>query len=146
MIPRSSVHEMTNFIRNSILMATLRNGGHSETSARLLVVNALHGMSDGFTATEVCEAVPEVGRATVFRTLRLLVDLGGLSKVAPIVGAPRYTISTNEYHHHIMCVECSKVDNFQDSTIEQLVHSLESEIAGQIEGHRFEIYTICGAC
>lgn len=112
----------------------------------MLVANVLHEMSDGFTAAEVCEAIPEVGRATVFRTLRLLVDLGGLSKVAPIVGAPRYTISTNVNRHHIMCIECSKVDNFQDATIEHLVHSLESEIAGQIESHRFEIYTICGAC
>jgi len=128
------------------LETALEDQGLRKTSARLAVVNRIEDLSSSFTAEELCRDLPDVGRATVYRTIRNLVDVGALCKLPIVDGAPRYSIARNEHHHHTICSRCGTVGEFRHSTVERVLRSLEKEISGQIVGHRMEIFITCEAC
>jgi Fur family ferric uptake transcriptional regulator len=103
-------------------------------------------MDAGFTAESLCQANSGVGRATVYRTLKLLLDAGVICRLPMPDGAPRYQRALAEHHHHTVCTRCGTVGEFRDSTVERLVRSVGKELGGQIVGHRMEFYVVCSSC
>jgi Fe2+ or Zn2+ uptake regulation protein len=128
------------------LITALEDQGLRRTSARSAVVTRIESVSDAFTAEQLCRDLPEVGRATVYRTIRHLVDAGALCKLPILDGAPMYSIARVEHHHHTICSKCGSVGEFRHSTVERLMRSLEKEIDGEIVGHRMEIFITCNQC
>ncbi len=128
------------------LMAILEDRGHRNTASRRAVVDVLRRKDEGFTAEEVSEDLPGVGRATVYRTIRLLLDAGVLCKLSLPDGAPKYSLSPIEHHHHTVCVRCGTVDTFRDTTMERLLRAIGSDVSGEIVGHRIEVYVTCESC
>jgi Fur family ferric uptake transcriptional regulator len=128
------------------LINTLEDRGLRRTAARSAVTNRIEKVSDAFTAEQLCRELPEVGRATVYRTIRHLVDAGALCKLPILDGAPMYSIARVEHHHHTICSRCGAVGEFRHSTVERVMRSLEKEIDGDIIGHRMEIFITCSSC
>ncbi len=127
-------------------MAILEDHGYRSTAPRRAVVDILRRKEDGFTAEEIIDDLPGIGRATVYRTIRLLLEAGVLCKLALPDGAPKYTLSTVEHHHHTICVRCGTVDTFRDTTMERLMRAIGDDVSGDIVGHRIEVYVTCGRC
>ena len=127
-------------------MVTLEDRGYRNTASRRAVIDVLQTKGEGFTAEEVSGDLPEVGRATVYRTLRLLLDAGVLCKLALPDGAPKYSLSPVEHHHHTVCVSCGTVDSFRDTTMERLLRTIGSDVSGEIVGHRIEVYVTGESC
>ena len=50
---------------------------------------------------ELCAELPGVGRATVFRTMKLLQDLEAVCRVPLEDGTVRYQIATPGHHHRV---------------------------------------------
>lgn len=128
------------------LINALEDRGLRRTGARSAVTNRIEKVSDAFTAEQLCRELPEVGRATVYRTIRHLVDAGALCKLPILDGAPMYSIARVEHHHHTICSRCGAVGEFRHSTVERVMRSLEKEIDGDIIGHRMEIFITCSSC
>jgi Fur family transcriptional regulator, ferric uptake regulator len=128
------------------LINALEDQGLRKTAARFAVTNRIEHANDAFTAEQLCRDLPEVGRATVYRTIRHLVDAGALCKLPILDGAPMYSIARVEHHHHTICSRCGSVGEFRHSTVERVMRSLEKEIDGDIVGHRMEIFITCSAC
>jgi len=128
------------------LINALEDRGLRKTAARYAVTSRIERASDAFTAEQLCRELPEVGRATVYRTIRHLVDAGALCKLPILDGAPMYSIARVEHHHHTICSGCGAVGEFRHSTVERVMRSLEKEIDGDIVGHRMEIFITCSAC
>ena len=128
------------------LITALEDQGLRRTSARSAVATRIESVSEAFTAEQLCRDLPEVGRATVYRTIRHLVDAGALCKLPILDGAPMYSIARVEHHHHTICSKCGAVGEFRHSTVERLMRSLEKEIDGEIVGHRMEIFITCNQC
>ena len=103
-------------------------------------------LASAFTAEEISTELPGVGRATVYRTIKLLLEAGVICKLALPDGAPKYTLARIEHHHHTVCVRCGAVDEFRDVTIERVLRTIGSEISGEIVGHRIEFYITCQDC
>ena len=59
-----------------------------------------------------CERRRKVGRATVFRTIKLLLDLNILCRILLDDGTLHYRVSTRGHHHHLVCRECGRVEDF----------------------------------
>ena len=78
----------------------LEDRGLRRTTARTAVTDRIEGLSDAFTAEQLCRDLPGVGRATVYRTIRHLVDAGALCKLPILDGAPMYSIARIEHHRH----------------------------------------------
>jgi len=128
------------------LIATLEDRGCRVTGPRRDVLALLVHKDSGFSAEEVCADLPRVGRATIYRTIKLLLEAGVLCKLTLPDGAPKYSLARYDHHHHAVCVQCGAVTDFRDSTIERLMRAVGDEIPGKIMGHRLEVYVTCQQC
>ena len=128
------------------LLAVLEDRGYRSTGPRRDVVQLLEQKGEGFSAEEISDELPGVGRATVYRTIKLLLDAGVICKLALPDGAPKYSLARVEHHHHTVCVRCGTVGEFRAVTIERLLRVLGDDISGQIVGHRLEFYITCQEC
>ena len=128
------------------IMAVLEDRGYRSTVPRRAIVRTIEEMHEGFTAEDVVRKLPAVGRATVFRTLKLFLETGIICRLNLIDGAPRYMLSRIEHHHHTVCVKCGKVGEFRAATVERLMRIIGDDLSGEIVGHRIELYVICGQC
>ena len=57
------------------------------------MVGLLNKKADGFTAEEISDELPDVGRATVYRTIKLLLETGVICKLAMPDGTPLYSMA-----------------------------------------------------
>lgn len=130
----------------SELLAILEDHGYRPTNQRRDVVSLLESKEVGFTVEELTEELMEVGRATVYRTVKLLLDAGVLCKVSLADGSPKYIVARREHHHHTVCVRCDKVEEFRSSTVERVLRTIGADIPGTIVGHRMEIFLVCASC
>ena len=95
------------------LLAALEDQGYRLTTPRRSIINLLDNKEEGFSAEGISSELPGVGRATVYRTIRLLVETGVVCKLAFPDGASKYSLARVEHHHHTMCVKCGKVGEFR---------------------------------
>ena len=128
------------------LLAVLEDRGFRLTSPRRSIINLLEQKEEGFSAEDICDELPEVGRATVYRTIKLLLEAGVICKLAMPNGAPKYSLARVEHHHHTACIRCGTVGEFRDITIERMLRTIGDEISGKIVGHRIEFYIVCLEC
>jgi Fur family ferric uptake transcriptional regulator len=128
------------------LLAALEDQGYRVTGPRRAVVELIDNKREGFSAEELCGELTGIGRATVYRTIKLLLESGVICKLALPDGAPKYSLARIEHHHHTVCVRCGTVGEFRDATIERLLRAIGTDISGEIVGHRIEFYIICQEC
>lgn len=127
-------------------MAVLEDRGYRSTAPRRAIIRILEGKQEGFAADEIAKELPGVGRATIFRTLKLLLEAGVICRLNLLDGAPRYSLSRVGHHHHTVCVRCGNVGEFRAATVERLMRAIGDDIPGDIVGHRIEMYVTCVQC
>ena len=130
----------------------LRASGYKLTNARLTVLQVLEQSENHhMTSAEVVEAVaaisPSVGRASVFRTLDLLSRLGLIRPTYIDTGmTPGYVLLPGGHHHHIICMSCRKLIEFEDCGLSELSQQLERKFKVKLTGHLLEFYGVCHEC
>ncbi len=88
-----------------------------------------------------------MGRATVYRTVKLLLEAGVVCKLAMLDGSHLYSVSrAARHHHHYVCVKCGAVAEFRTAAIEQMLRSIGADVPGQVVDHRIELYVACDYC
>jgi Fe2+ or Zn2+ uptake regulation protein len=127
-------------------MPVLQDQGYRSTASRRAIIDLLERKAEGFTVEEISDELPSVGRATVYRTIKLLRQSGVVCKLALMDGAPKYSLSPVEHHHHTVCVRCGNVGAFRAATVERLLRALGDDIPGEIVGHRMEFFITCDQC
>lgn len=128
------------------ILGILEDNGYRITEPRREIIHALADKHEGFTAEEIVSELPQVGRATVFRTLKVLLETGAICRLNTLDGAPRYSPSRVEHHHHTLCVRCGLVAEFRAATLERMMRAIGSEVPGEIVGHRIDLYVVCQDC
>ena len=134
----------------------LKEHGLKRTKQRILVLEALASCEDKhLTAEEIYEIVkaefPEIGLATVYRTIQLLSELNLVESVQLGDGYVRYEIGTidgKEAHHHphLICLECGKVISFWDDLLDELEERIKESVSFQVVNHEVKLYGYCEAC
>jgi len=125
----------------------LTTRGHRLTAGRRAVVDAMLAGDDLFSVADIQRLVPRVGRATVFRTMRLLVDLDLVCRVRLEDGSLRYRLRVApEHHHHLVCTGCGSVEDFSDCGVDAVSKTLAGRTKYEIQGHRLELYGLCPEC
>lgn len=92
---------------------------------------------------------PDIGLATVYRTLELLSDLEVLQKMDFGDGRSRYEINeanTPHHHHHLICMSCGKVREFEDDLLETLETAIARKSNFLIMDHQLKFYGYCQEC
>jgi Fe2+ or Zn2+ uptake regulation protein len=128
------------------LMQTLEERGYRTTSPRQAVARAIAGKDRHFTAEELREQLPGVGRATVYRSLKLLVDSGVLCRVLLEDGNLHYQLSHRGHHHHLLCVRCGTSEDLLGCDIASLLEKAAKSHHFQLSGHWLEVYGRCQDC
>jgi len=120
--------------------------GHRMTGSRRRVLEALVAAPAHFTVDDVLRLAGGVGRATVFRTMKLLQDLNVVCRVLMEDGSLHYRLSTRGHHHHLVCRNCGRVEDFSTCDVSSLVRDLTRSTEYEIEGHWLEVYGRCASC
>ena len=129
------------------LVAALKRCGCRMTAPRRRIAESIGRTTGCFTAESIGLGLPGIGRATVFRTIKLLVEAQAVCKLSMADGTSAYSLArVKHHHHHTVCVKCGAVDVFEDPAIERLLQSAGEGIAGQVVGHRMEFYVNCRSC
>lgn len=97
--------------------------------------------------TVVRDAHPDIGQATVYRTLKLLVD-SGLATAARLGGAKtRYEPNLDDDHHdHLVCTKCGRVVEFHNEELEALQETIATGFGFKLTGHEMELYGLPFEC
>ena len=128
------------------LMASLEVRGYKSTIARKAIVNFLKHKQGGFTVREISEELPWVGRATVYRTIKLFLESGAVCRLSTVDGSPKYSVSRIDHHHHTVCIRCGAVGEFRAPAADRMLRAIGDDIPGQLVGHRIEFYVTCDYC
>ncbi|MEG0641934.1 MAG: Fur family transcriptional regulator [Clostridium sp.] len=97
----------------------------------------------------VKKGCPEIGLATVYRTLQLLEKIGVVCKLNFDDGCNRYElVHSNEIHqhHHLICKLCCSVEEVEDMLLESLEEKVETKYSFKITNHEVKFYGICNKC
>jgi Fur family ferric uptake transcriptional regulator len=129
-----------------LMIQRLKLRGHRITASRKRVLEALLAAPAHFTVDDVLQQAADVGRATVFRTMKLLQDLNVVCRVLLEDGSLHYRLSTRGHHHHLVCRSCGRVADFATCDVSSLIDELARSTDYQIEGHWLEVYGRCASC
>ena len=128
-------------------MAVLANRGYRATAPRRAVAELLEQKHGGFTVEALNEELPSVGRATVYRTIKLFLEEGVICRLLMENEARLYSFArAGHRHHHSVCVQCGEVDEFNAATVDRSLRAIGAEIAGQIVDLHIEMYVTCDDC
>jgi len=119
---------------------------HRITPSRVAVIAAVLSHSGHFSVEDIVRQARAVGRATVFRTMRLLTEADVVCRVLLEDGSLHYRVSRRGHHHHLVCVSCGNVQDLDECAVGGLVRELAAATDYEIEGHWLEFYGRCAAC
>jgi Fur family ferric uptake transcriptional regulator len=90
-----------------------------------------------------------IGYATVYRTMKLLAELGFAHErhFGKGTGAVQYELAGDRKHHdHLICTKCGRIVEFEEPRIESLQEQVARAHGFTITSHRHEIYGLCDRC
>ena len=88
-----------------------------------------------------------VSRATVYRTIDVLVKNNLVRKLELGDGRARYEHKMDlEHHDHLICVQCGKIEEFMDETIEEIQEKIVNDLGFKLIRHIHQLFVICNNC
>lgn len=124
--------------------------GQRRTRPRQLVADALRS-SDGFrSAQEIHDALAaqgdRVGRATVYRTLRVLSRAPDVDVIIRADGEAAYRSCTPTHHHHLVCRRCGLTIEVVGRVVERWSNDTAASHGFTEVSHTLEVFGLCADC
>ncbi|MEO8897459.1 MAG: Fur family transcriptional regulator [Candidatus Dormibacter sp.] len=121
------------------------------TPQRQLVARALDGAGRTVGAVELFDLLrrenPRIGRATVFRTLDLLVEMGLAQRFEGDGHVYLYaSCDPIHHHHHLVCRACGSAIDIEDAEVEALVTAIRERHAFALDHGSLDFYGTCSSC
>jgi Fur family ferric uptake transcriptional regulator len=133
-------------------LTTLHEAGHRRGGARTAVVEALAGHDCAVTAIELDDELrrrkPAVARASVYRALEQLEELGLVRRIEVSRGTAGFerVDPAGHHHHHAICRDCGRMVPFEDRSLEQAIDRLSRSIAFEVSEHDVVLKGRCEKC
>ncbi len=130
--------------------AFLGKEGLKATRQRDLIVRVFADCKDHIGVEDLVQLVKQqdaaVGYATVYRTLKLLVQAGLASVRHFGDGFARFEPRHEEHHDHMICEKCGTIAEFHNEKIEELQEEVVRSRGWTLRRHRHELYGLCPNC
>jgi Fur family ferric uptake transcriptional regulator len=133
-------------------LATLQDAGHRRGGARTAVVEALAAHDCAVTALDLDDELarrrPRVARASVYRALEQLEQLGLVRRIEVARGVAGYerVDPTGHHHHHAICRDCGRMVPFEDRSLEQAIGKLCESMDFEVAEHDVVLRGRCERC
>ncbi|MCU6710890.1 transcriptional repressor [Paenibacillus sp. J5C_2022] len=130
---------------DKIKRSLMENGYKLTTQREIIVRVLLENERDHLSAEDVYmlvkEKFPEIGLATVYRTLELLADLQIVAKMNFGDGVARFDLRGHDHehmHHHLICQHCGALDEIKEDWLTELEERVEREYGFKVLDHRLD--------
>ncbi len=127
----------------------LQRHGLKQTRQREAILDVFLSSSGHITPEQLYERVredqPDIGAATVYRTLKLLVEAGVADASTFIDGVTVYE-HRHGHHDHLVCLGCNEVLEFKDDVIERQQDEVASMHGYRLTRHRHHLFGYCARC
>jgi Fur family ferric uptake transcriptional regulator len=134
---------------NPILRA-LDTAGYRITAPRRALADLALDLDGHFTAADLAVAGRErglrIGRATLFRALELMIELGVVERLDLLSGEHAYVVCAASHHHHVVCSVCGRTAEVDDQGLADAVRRIEQQSGFRIDTHRLEMFGRCRRC
>lgn len=120
-----------------------------EVTVRVLLENESAHLSAEDVFMKVKDKYPEIGLATVYRTLELLNELNVLDKVNFGDGVSRYDLrkeGAQHFHHHLICIHCGSVEEVEEDLLTDVEKIVTRDFNFDIIDHRLTFHGVCKLC
>jgi len=129
----------------------LKERGHKLTLQREAIVRRIQRIDKHFSAEELFEVLrgenKSTSKATVYRTLALLVEANLLDALDFERGHLLYERAKSEAHHdHLICIACKRIFEFRNEEIERLQEQVARRHDFEMVSHTHQIYGVCSRC
>lgn len=132
----------------------LKEKGYKLTPQRRAVLDIIIENEGKHLSTEeiydlVKKDCPEIGLATVYRTLQLLEEMNLIFKLNLNDGKNRYELSHAEedhHHHHLICTKCGRIIEVEGDLLEILEKEVEKKYGFRITNHILKFFGYCNKC
>lgn len=138
----------------SSIKEKLRESGYKLTTQRKAILNVLIECEDDHLSCDeiygiVSDDYPDLGIATVYRTLQLFEKLEIVYRLNFDDGCSRYELVSDakgHQHHHLICLGCGKVIEVKLDLLDSLEEEIEEEENFTIVDHNVKFYGYCSDC
>ena len=133
------------------LISALKKEGLRYTNQRQAVWDEIKSNEDHRDAEEIYSALRKnnlnVSRATVYRTIDVLYKNNLIRKIELGDSPAKYENKVNSEHHdHIICVQCGKIEEFVDETIEARQDAIIDKMGLKMIRHIHQLFVLCNDC
>ena len=120
---------------------------HQREAIAMALFESEHHLSVDELAELVRQRDEHVGKATIYRTLNLMVEAGLAREHDFGEGFKRYEHQAGEARHdHLVCTSCGKVVRFSRRAVDDIQREIAAEAGFVAESRRLEIYGLCEEC
>lgn len=132
------------------IVGALEDAGYRLTSPRRALAGAIATRRGHFTADELLDESRRrrlgATRATVFRTLDVLADLGIVERLDLPTGEHAFVTCEPDHHHHVVCSSCGRSTGASDHGLDRVAEAIGRETGYRIDTHRLELFGLCPEC
>lgn len=136
-----------------LMCRKLRAAGYKCTPQRHEVFDEILRLGGHFSAEELVERLrertggPAISRATVYRTLPVLLECGLLREVLFTDKHTHYeAVHSRDHHEHMVCTGCGRTIEFDDSDLERVLRKIARTVRFSPVSHKVEVYGLCDRC
>ena len=123
------------------VLRELSSRGYRITKARQEVVSALVSAAQPLAIRALCERIRSSDEASVYRTVRMLVEEGLVEEIVVQNQASHYALA-HEHHHHAICTNCGFMEHLE-CAMERLQ---KPRSFTSIDSHEVTFYGLCKKC
>ena len=132
------------------LESAFETAGHRLTRPRRALAKLIEARDGAFSAADlVADAQVRrlgIGRATIFRTIELLVAIGALERIDLPTGDHAYVPCGPAHHHHVVCRRCSRSVEIGDLGLGAFARDIARKTGYRVDEHRIELFGLCPDC
>ena len=133
------------------IISKLKLEGHRITPIRTQIITTFASSTTPIAATDLIESFrvlkTKVNKTTIYRELDFLINKNIIKAIEFGEGKKRYELETGHHHHHLVCLNCRKVE---DVDLEVDLHDeerkIEKDTGFKVKSHSLEFFGLCKSC
>ena len=132
------------------IVSALDGAGYRLTGPRRALADLIATRRAHFTAEDLLVESRRlrlgITRATIFRSLDVLADLGVVERLDLPSGGHAFVACEPAHHHHVVCSSCGRSTGVADHGLDRVAERIGRASGYRVETHRLELFGLCPDC